>query len=79
MLGANRSSIEMLSAIPWLIFLILVTIFFLGILAVLSIRWEMNCPSGSKCWTWGWRMMEGLIVLDVVAFIALVVVSLFGL
>ncbi len=69
----------MLSVIPWLIFLILVTILLLGILAVLSIRWEMNDPSGSNRWAWGWRMMEGLIILDVVAFIALVVVSLFGL
>ncbi len=68
----------MLIEIPWLLFLILATIFLLGILAVLSIRWETSDPSGSRRWAWGWRMMESLIVLDVIAFIALVVVSLFG-
>jgi hypothetical protein len=78
MLGANKIRDRMLADIPWIIFLIIVTIFLLGILAVFSNRWETNDPSGSKRWARGWRMMEGLIVLDLVAFIALVVVSLFG-
>ena len=65
--------------LPLVILLILVAALLLGILVGYSVSWKTSESNGSSWWNWGWRMMKGLIVLVVIAFAALIVVSVFGL
>jgi hypothetical protein len=68
--------IEMLAVFPWVVSILLTTILVVGSLGILSLRRAKEDATGSKSWSLGGWVIKGLIGLVILAFVALLVVSL---